>query len=202
MVHLLRKTQGHFRKTIDCRVKPGNDGAAATTTSPVTRGLDPRAHLLRKNSLRGRWMAGSSPAMTVGRASRGWRALLCWRATITPLSPLSRMARIAIIALMLFVAAPALAQQSDTATPAAPAPTAPPAQTDSSKNAPHPDPLPAGGERERTETPAPPPSTATETPPSGATDTSPAAAAPAAPPPPARAGNVDVRESLCLMIES
>src|SRR5262245_56529226 len=106
------------------------------------------------------------------------------------------MARIAIIALMLFAAAPAVAQPVDTT---APAPTAPPAQTDSSKSAPRPTPLPAGGERERTETPAPPPSTATETPLSGATDTSPAAAAP---PAPARAGNVDVRESLCLMIES
>src|SRR6516165_6139756 len=111
------------------------------------------------------------------------------------------MARIAIIALMLFAAAPALAQPGDTTAPAAPA--------DSSKSAPHPNPLPAGGERERTETPAPPPSTATEAPPSAATDTPPAAppsdtteAPSAAPPPPARAGNVDVRESLCLMIES
>ena len=118
------------------------------------------------------------------------------------------MARIAIIALMLFAAAPALAQQSDTTAPAAPA--------DSSKSAPHPNPLPAGGERERTETPAPPPPAATEASPPGATDTPPAATAPpaaapsdtteapppAAPPAPARAGNVDVRESLCLMIES
>jgi soluble lytic murein transglycosylase-like protein len=122
------------------------------------------------------------------------------------------MARIAIIALMLFAAAPALAQQPDTAAPAAPAPTAPPAQTDPSKNAPHPNPLPAGGERERTETPAAPPSAATDTPPATATDTPPAATPPATadappaagptPPPPARTGNVDVRESLCLMIES
>jgi len=110
------------------------------------------------------------------------------------------MARIAIIALMLFAAAPALAQPADTS--------APPAPADSSKSAPHPDPLPAGGERERTETPAPPPPAATEAPPSGATDTPPAAApsdtteAPPATPPPARTGNVDVRESLCLMIES
>src|SRR6516165_6769348 len=101
------------------------------------------------------------------------------------------MARIATIALMLFAAAPALAQQSDTTAPAAPA--------DSSKSAPHPNPLPAGGETERTETPAPPPPAATEASPPGATDTPPAAAAP---PAPARAGNVDVRESLCLMIES
>src|SRR5262245_19989312 len=108
------------------------------------------------------------------------------------------MARIAIIALMLFAAAPALAQQSDTAAPAAP--------TDSSKNAPHPNPLPAGGERERTETPAAPPSAVTETPPPTSTEAPPATtdAPPAAtpPPPPARAGNVDVRESLCLMIEA
>src|SRR5262245_123550 len=143
--------------------------------------------------------------MTVGRASRGWRALLCSRATITSSLSLLRMARIAIIVLMLFAAAPALAQQSDTTAPPAPAPTAPPAQTDSSKNAPHPNPLPAGGERERTETPAPPPSTATEAPPPATTGTPPSAtteAPPAAPPPPARTGNVDVRESLCLMIES
>src|SRR5437870_4906895 len=122
------------------------------------------------------------------------------------------MARIAIIALMLFAAAPALAQQPDTAAPPAPGPTTPPAQNGSSKDAPHPSPLPAGGERERTETPAAPPSAATDAPSSAATDTPPSAAPPpattAAPPsapppaPPARTGNVDVRESLCLMIES
>src|SRR6516225_5271412 len=155
----------------------------------------------------------TEPAARAWRASRGWRALVCWRATITPAFSLSRMARIAIIALMLFAAAPALAQQSDTTAPAAPAPTATPAQTDPSKNAPHPSPLPAGGERERTETPALPPSAAPETAPSTATDTPPSAAPPSAtteappaaastPPPPARTGNVDVRESLCLMIES
>src|SRR5262245_59795442 len=127
-------------------------------------------------------MAGSSPAMTVGRASRGWRALLCWRATITLLSPLSRMARIAIIALMLFAAAPALAQQSDTTTPATPAA---PADT----NAP-----PAAG-HDATSPPAPAP------PPAAPADSN-ATTPPAAPPLPARAGNVDVRESLCLMIES
>jgi soluble lytic murein transglycosylase-like protein len=141
------------------------------------------------------------------------------------------MARIAIIALMLFAAALARAQQPDTAVPAAPAPTVPPAQTDPSKNTPHPNPLPQG-ERERTVTPAAPPSAATDAPPSVATtpappadsnsttppaaaDAPPASVAPPAPsttteappaaaptPPPARAGNVDVRESLCLMIES
>src|SRR5262245_21425497 len=141
------------------------------------------------------------------------------------------MARIAIIALMLFAAAPALAQPGDTSAPAVPAPTAPPAQTDSSKSAPHPDPLSrsriyptsaadsdrtrvnpssvAGGERERTETPAAPPSAATDAPPSPAAEAPPAAppatteAPPlATPPSPRRAGNVDVRESLCLMIEA
>src|SRR5262249_10503472 len=115
------------------------------------------------------------------------------------------MARIAIIALMLFAATPALAQQSDTTAPAAPAQTAPPAQAAPSTNAPHPNPLPAGGERERTETPAAPPSAATDAPPSPATEAPPPAtteAPPAAAPPPARAGNVDVRESLCLMIEA
>src|SRR5262249_41134751 len=126
-----------------------------------------------------------APAAYPRRASRPWRALLCWRATITPLSPLSRMARIAIIALMLFAAAPVLAQQSDTTAPApaAPAPSAPPAQTDTP---------PAAAPSDTTE--APPPAA---TPPSATTE-----APPAAPPPPARAGNVDVRESLCLMIES
>jgi len=29
---------------MDCRVKPGNDAAAAVATPPVTRGLDPRVH--------------------------------------------------------------------------------------------------------------------------------------------------------------
>src|SRR5262249_4724470 len=147
------------------------------------------------------------PAARAGRrASRGWRVLLCLRATITPAFSLSRMARIAIIALMLFAAAPALAQPGDTTGPAVPPPTAPPAQADSAKNAPHPNPLPASGERERTaqaerertETPAAPPSTATDAPPSAtpppsATDTLPAGTTPAAPadsnatPPPATA---------------
>jgi hypothetical protein len=33
----------------------------------VTRGLDPRIYLLRENSLRRRWIAGSSLAMTNGK---------------------------------------------------------------------------------------------------------------------------------------
>src|SRR5262249_56436116 len=40
-------------------------------SSPVvTRGLDPRVHLLRKKFLRRGWIAGSSPAMTVFVVSR------------------------------------------------------------------------------------------------------------------------------------
>ena len=99
------------------------------------------------------------------------------------------MARIAIIALMLFAAAPALAQQSGTTAPAAPAP---PADT----NAP-----PAAG-NDATSPPAAttpaPPADSNAPPPPATTEAPP----PATPPPPARAGGVDVRESLCLMIES
>src|SRR6516225_2405492 len=121
-VHRLRKTRGHFRKRMDGRVKPGHDDR------------------------------GSGPAMTVGRASPAWRALVCWRATITTVSPLSRMARIAIIALMLFAAAPALAQPADTTapTPAAPADTNTP---------------PAAGNDAKTPPAATPPSATTEAPP-------------------------------------
>ena len=101
------------------------------------------------------------------------------------------MARIAIIALMLFAAAPALAQQSNTAPP--PATPATPADT----NAP-----PAAG-NDATSPPAatPPaaPADSNATPPPATADAPPAATPP---PPPGRAGNVDVRESLCLMIES
>jgi Transglycosylase SLT domain/SPOR domain len=94
------------------------------------------------------------------------------------------MTRIAMIALMLFAAAPALAQQ-DTNAPGAPA-----APADS--NAP------------------PPPATTNEpptaSPPAAGAETAPPAAAPPAaappPPPPARAGGADLRESVCLMIES
>jgi transglycosylase-like protein with SLT domain/sporulation related protein len=103
------------------------------------------------------------------------------------------MARIAMIALMLLAVAPALAQQTENAPPAPAVPAGsdaapPPAQTDSSQEAPHPNPLPAGGEREHTEQAAPAPATT--------------AAPPAAAPPPARAGGADLRESVCLMIES
>jgi hypothetical protein len=89
------------------------------------------------------------------------------------------MARIAIIALIIFAAAPALAQDAGTnaPTPAAPA--------DSSAT--------------------PPPATTNEppaaSPPAAGTETAPPAAAPPSPPP-ARAGGADLRESVCLMIES
>jgi soluble lytic murein transglycosylase-like protein len=120
------------------------------------------------------------------------------------------MARIAIIALMLFAAAPALAQQPDTAAP--PATPAPPAGS----NAP-----PAAGKDATsppdatTPTPpadsnAPPPPATADAPPAAAAappaPPAPPAATPGTPPPatppPTRTGNVDVRESLCLMIES
>src|SRR5262249_40245424 len=88
--------------------------------------------------------------------------------------PLSRMARIAIIALVLLVASPALAQESDTSAPSSAAP------------------APA----DKSATPAP---ATTDTPPAEAP---PADAQPAPPPPPARAGGADLRESVCMMIES
>jgi soluble lytic murein transglycosylase-like protein len=105
------------------------------------------------------------------------------------------MARIAIIALMLFAAAPALAQQPDTTAPpatpapAAPAPTAPPAAGNDATSPP------------AATTPAPP-ADSSATPPPATTEAPPSATSPPAAPPPARTGNVDVRESLCLMIES
>ena len=109
------------------------------------------------------------------------------------------MARIAIIALMLFAAAPALAQQSDTTAPAAPAApadtNAPPAAGNdaTSPSAATPPAAPADSN-------APPPPATADAPPA-TVETPPAPATPP-PPPPTRAGNVDVRESLCLMIES
>src|SRR5262245_12325615 len=115
-------------------------------------------------------------------ASLGWAALLFCVQRSLRLRCYLRMARIAIIALMLLVATPAFAQEGK----APPAPgdskaTPPPAQTDAPQGPPHPT-----GESEQTEQ-APP---AADAPP------------PAAPPPPARAGGVDLRESMCLMIES
>jgi Transglycosylase SLT domain/SPOR domain len=92
------------------------------------------------------------------------------------------MARIAIIALVLLAAPPAFGQEGAPATP-------PPAQTDGPQSPP----LPTG-EREQSEQ-AQGQQTEQAAPP--------ADAPPAAPPPrPARAGGVDLRESMCLMIES
>jgi hypothetical protein len=42
-------------------------------TSGVTRGLDPRVHLLRENSLRRRWIAGSSLVKPGNDERRGRR---------------------------------------------------------------------------------------------------------------------------------
>jgi len=92
------------------------------------------------------------------------------------------MARIAMIALMLFAAAPALAQDGGASAPAPAAPagsnTTPPSAT----------------------TDKPP----AVSPPAAGTETPPPAETPAAPPPPptARAGSADLRESVCMMIES
>ena len=96
------------------------------------------------------------------------------------------MVRIAIIALMLLASAPALAQQGDPSarapTPAAPGSTTTP---------------PAAADTPATDTPP------TDAPP--APEGAPSAEAPAAaaqPPPPKRVGDADLRESVCLMIES
>jgi len=89
------------------------------------------------------------------------------------------MARIAMIALMLLAAAPVLAQAGD---PNAPAPAAP-----ADSNAPPPPPATTD------KPPAAPP-------PAAGAETAPPAAPP--PPPPARAGGADLRESVCMMIES
>src|SRR4029077_19066165 len=130
--------------------------------------------------------------LMVGRASRASRALLSCPATMPPASPLPRMARIAIIALMLLASVGALAQQGDPSAPA-PAPAAPGGSTT---------PPPAG-----TDTPATgrhaadtPPADAAS--PDGAPPSAEAPPAAPAPPPPKRAGDADLRESVCLMIES
>jgi hypothetical protein len=83
------------------------------------------------------------------------------------------MARIAIIALMLFAAVPALAQPADTTAPAESTVTSPPPSTDAPSAA------PSGT--------APADSTSTPPPPA---------------PPAARRGDADLRESVCMMIES
>jgi Transglycosylase SLT domain/SPOR domain len=96
------------------------------------------------------------------------------------------MARIAIIALMLLASVGALAQQSDNGAPA-PAPAAPGGT---------PTPPPAGTNTPATDTPA------AEAPPSPEAPSAEAPPAAPAPPPPKRAGDADLRESVCLMIES
>jgi Transglycosylase SLT domain/SPOR domain len=140
-------------------------------------------------------MAGSSPAMTeLPGHDDGARFASLPRAAIFPCNDatVSRMARIAIIALMLLASAPALAQQTDPSTPAPAAPggtaTPPPAAADTpAADTPPADVPPAAG--------APSPAAA---PPSAEAPP----AAPAPPPPPKRAGDADLRESVCLMIES
>jgi len=101
------------------------------------------------------------------------------------------MARIAIIALMLLASAPALQQTDPSAPPAPAAPggtaTPPPAATDT----PAADTPPAEGPPAADAPPAP-----------GAPSAEAPPAAPAPPPPPKRAGDADLRESVCLMIES
>jgi soluble lytic murein transglycosylase-like protein len=111
------------------------------------------------------------------------------------------MARIAIIALMLFASVGALAQQG---TPSAPAPTAPggntpppPASTD----------VPAADTSPAEAPPAPAPPSAEAPPgapasPSAEAPPPPAAPAPAPAPSPKRVGDADLRDSVCLMIES
>src|SRR5262249_61873008 len=129
---------------------------------------------------------GAPVAVSRQCAAGGWRGVLGWRAPTTPVSPLSRMARIAIIALWLFAAARPRPQQPDPSARAAPADTTakPPSAGNDAQSPP------------AATTPAPP-ADRNATPPPATAD-----APPAAPPAPAPAGNVDVRESLCLMIES
>src|SRR5262249_35407259 len=127
------------------------------------------------------------PGHDDGHASRACVALLSFPATMPPASPLSRMARIAIIALMLLASAGALAQQGE---PSAPAPAAPGGNTT---------PPPAAADTPAADTPPADASPAPEAP----APRAPSAEAPApAPPPPRRAGDADLRESVCLMIES
>jgi len=103
------------------------------------------------------------------------------------------MARIAIIALMLLASVGALAQQGIPSAPA-PAPTAPGGTTT---------PPPAATDTPATETPAADTPPADAASPDGAPPSAEAPpAAPAPPSPPKRAGDADLRESVCLMIES
>jgi Transglycosylase SLT domain/SPOR domain len=103
------------------------------------------------------------------------------------------MARIAIIALMLLASVGALAQQGIPSAPA-PAPTAPGGTTT---------PPPAATDTPATKTPAADTPPADAASPDGAPPSAEAPpAAPAPPSPPKRAGDADLRESVCLMIES
>jgi soluble lytic murein transglycosylase-like protein len=132
------------------------------------------AHFRKK--MDGRVKPGHDEGTSFARLGRA--AILS--ATITAVSPLLRMARIAIIALMLFAAVPAFAQPADTTAPA-PAPAAP---------------------ADSTVTPPPPSTDAPSAAPSGTapadSTSTPAPPAPAA----ARRGDADLRESVCMMIES
>ena len=103
------------------------------------------------------------------------------------------MARIAIIALMLLASVGALAQQGTPSAPA-PAPTAPGGTTT---------PPPAATDTPATDTPAADTPPADAASPDGAPPSAEAPpAAPSPPSPPKRAGDADLRESVCLMIES
>ena len=103
------------------------------------------------------------------------------------------MARIAIIALMLLASVGALAQQGIPSAPA-PAPTAPGGTTT---------PPPAATDTPATDRPAADTPPADAASPDGAPPSAEAPpAAPAPPSPPKRAGDADLRESVCLMIES
>ena len=102
------------------------------------------------------------------------------------------MARIAIIALMLLASVGALAQQGDPSAPT-PAPAAPGGSTT---------PPPAATDTPATDRPAADTPPADAASPDGAPPSAEAPPAAPAPPPPKRAGDADLRESVCLMIES
>src|SRR6202040_4143263 len=48
------------------KARPGQFGSVLTPSTAVTRGLDPRVHLLRIKFVRKRWIAGGSPATPGG----------------------------------------------------------------------------------------------------------------------------------------
>jgi hypothetical protein len=55
---------------MDCRVKPGNDSGEAVPPAnySVMPGLGPGIHVLVTSPDQKTWMAGTSPAMTMGSA--------------------------------------------------------------------------------------------------------------------------------------